>query len=81
MKKIICFGDSNTYGYNPATGGRFDENTRWPKVLQKLLGEDYEIFEEGQNGRNISGVSGLKSEVSRAFTDLPVNLNAIPEQE
>ena len=54
MKKIICFGDSNTYGYNPATGGRFDENTRWPKVLQKLLGEDYEIFEEGQNGRNIS---------------------------
>lgn len=54
MKKIICFGDSNTYGYNPATGGRFDENTRWPKVLQKLLGDDYEIFEEGQNGRTIA---------------------------
>ena len=54
MKKIICFGDSNTYGYNPATGGRFDENTRWPKVLQKLLGENYEIFEEGQNGRTIA---------------------------
>lgn len=54
MRKIICFGDSNTYGYNPATGGRFDENTRWPKVLQKLLGDGYEIFEEGQNGRTIA---------------------------
>ena len=54
MKKIICFGDSNTYGYDPSTGGRFDENTRWPKRLQKLLGDDYEIFEEGQNGRTIA---------------------------
>ncbi|MCR5672155.1 MAG: hypothetical protein K6F87_00385 [Lachnospiraceae bacterium] len=54
MKKIICFGDSNTYGYDPATGGRFDENTRWPKLLQNLLGSGYEIFEEGQNGRTIA---------------------------
>lgn len=54
MKKIVCFGDSNTYGYNPATGGRYDENTRWPKVLQKLLGDDYEVIEEGQNGRTIA---------------------------
>lgn len=53
-KKIVCFGDSNTYGYDPSTGGRFDENTRWPKVLQKLLGDGYEIFEEGQNGRTIA---------------------------
>ncbi len=54
MKKIVCFGDSNTYGYDPATGGRFDENTRWPKRLAKLLGDGYEIFEEGQNGRTIA---------------------------
>ncbi len=51
---VVCFGDSNTYGYDPETGGRYDENTRWPKILQKLLGEDYEIFEEGQNGRTIA---------------------------
>ena len=54
MKKIICFGDSNTYGYNPENGGRFDENTRWPKLLEKALGDGYEIFEEGQNGRTIA---------------------------
>ncbi len=54
MKKIVCFGDSNTYGYDPSTGGRFDEKTRWPKLLQDLLGSDYEVIEEGQNGRTIA---------------------------
>lgn len=54
MKKIVCFGDSNTYGYDPETGGRFGEDVRWPKVLQKLLGDEYEIIEEGQNGRTIA---------------------------
>ncbi len=54
MKKIVCFGDSNTYGYNPETGGRYGEDIRWPRVLQKLLGDEYEIIEEGQNGRTIA---------------------------
>lgn len=54
MTKIVCFGDSNTYGYNPENGGRFDEDTRWPKLLAKSLGSDFEIFEEGQNGRTIA---------------------------
>ena len=53
-KKIICFGDSNTYGYNPKNGGRYDENTRWPKLMAKALGGDFEVFEEGQNGRTIA---------------------------
>lgn len=54
MKRIICFGDSNTYGYDPRNGGRYDEDTRWPKLLQKKLGDGYEVFEEGQNGRTIA---------------------------
>ena len=53
-KRIICFGDSNTWGYNPINGSRYDENTRWPMVLQKLLGDEYQIIEEGQNGRTIA---------------------------
>ena len=53
-KRIICFGDSNTWGYNPTNGSRYDENTRWPMLLQKLLGDDYQIIEEGQNGRTIA---------------------------
>ena len=50
-KTIVCFGDSNTHGYDNMTGGRFDTNTRWPRVLQKLLGEDYLVIEEGLSGR------------------------------
>ena len=33
MKKIICYGDSNTFGYNPKDGSRFDENIRWTSDL------------------------------------------------
>lgn len=52
MKKhIVCFGDSNTHGYDAITGGRFDETERWCCLLQKNLGEDYLIIEEGLSGR------------------------------
>ncbi len=53
-KRIICFGDSNTWGYNPMDASRYDENTRWPMLLQKLLGDEFQIIEEGQNGRTIA---------------------------
>ena len=49
-KRILCFGDSNTYGYDPK-GGRYDEDTRWPMRLQQLLGDGYTVIEEGFNGR------------------------------
>lgn len=49
-KRILCFGDSNTWGYM-VTGGRFDEDVRWPMRLQALLGDDYRVIEEGFNGR------------------------------
>ena len=47
MKKIICYGDSNTFGFNPKDGSRFDENIRWTSVLQKNLYPDYKIINEG----------------------------------
>ena len=58
MKKhIVCLGDSNTHGYcadpeDTADGGiRFNENERWTRRLQALLGEDYLVTEEGLSGR------------------------------
>lgn len=58
MKKhIVCLGDSNTHGYcadpNDCAdhGNRFNEQERWPCVLQQLLGNDYHILEEGLSGR------------------------------
>ena len=51
MQRILCLGDSNTYGYNPLTGLRYPKNIRWPGHLATLLGKDYEVVEEGCNGR------------------------------
>ena len=58
MKNILCFGDSNTWGYDyttydPALGsGRrmaFDE--RWPGIVQNMLGSEYRIIEDALNAR------------------------------
>jgi lysophospholipase L1-like esterase len=51
MKHILCYGDSNTWGYDPESTLRFNENTRWTGVLQQALGGTYRIIEEGLNGR------------------------------
>lgn len=51
MKKIICFGDSNTFGFNPKDGSRYDSKTRWTGVLNKLLEPEYYVAEEGCNNR------------------------------
>lgn len=51
MKRILCFGDSNTYGYNPTNGQRYNGNSRWTKVLEKSLGQEYKIIEAGCNNR------------------------------
>ena len=51
MKKILCFGDSNTYGYIPSNGARYDKNTRWTGVLSLLSHGKFEIIEDGCNNR------------------------------
>ena len=51
--KIICFGDSNTYGYDPPGyfGGHYDADCRWVDILATETGWD--IYNMGQNGREI----------------------------
>jgi lysophospholipase L1-like esterase len=51
MKRILCYGDSNTWGYIPVSGDRYDEERRWTMLLQKAAGDAYRIIEEGLNGR------------------------------
>lgn len=50
-KRILCYGDSNTWGYTPLTGERYDEDTRWTQILARDLGEEYTVLENGLNGR------------------------------
>jgi lysophospholipase L1-like esterase len=48
---ILCFGDSNTYGYMPGGWGRFDESTRFTGILAQLLGPEHTVYEDGLCGR------------------------------
>lgn len=52
-KNILCFGDSNTWGLNPETGKRYDENTRWTARLQQQLGSGFTVIESGQPNRTL----------------------------
>lgn len=54
MRKIVCFGDSNTYGFSPYDGSRYGEDVRWTGVLDKLLGDRFEVINEGKNARTIA---------------------------
>lgn len=51
MKAILCYGDSNTWGWNPVTQERYARDERWPGVLRQELGEGHLVIEEGLNGR------------------------------
>ena len=50
---IICFGDSNTYGYDPRSylGGRYDPGSRWVDILAEETG--WTVRNLGENGREI----------------------------
>ncbi len=53
-KRILCFGDSNTFGYiSGSNHQRYDSNKRWTGILQNKLGNDFLIIEEGLNSRTI----------------------------
>lgn len=51
-RRILCYGDSNTYGYDPRSclGGRYAKSVRWTALLNA---EGWEIINDGENGRSI----------------------------
>lgn len=51
MKTIVCYGDSNTWGYIPGTGQRYARELRWPAIVQRRLGTKVFVAEEGLSGR------------------------------
>lgn len=52
MYRILCYGDSNTWGFRPDQPfTRFPQDIRWTGVLRSILGLEHEIIEEGLNGR------------------------------
>ena len=51
MAVIVAFGDSNTWGYDPAAATRFPADVRWTGVMRRELGDGHSVIEEGLNGR------------------------------
>ncbi len=76
MKKILCYGDSNTFGYNPANGLRFDENNRWSGILKSTLANKYEVIEEGLNNRTgfVKNLDGINHNTKHHFPKIVENI-------
>lgn len=80
-KRILCYGDSNTWGATPGTGARISEQKRWTGVCQQKLGSGYRILEEGLPGRTSvyddpcdSLMNGLKALGYTLASQKPVDL-------
>jgi lysophospholipase L1-like esterase len=82
MRTLLCFGDSNTWGYIPGSDGRrFPREARWPVRLQAALGEAWEVIAEGLSGRTATmdspvaeGRNGLPYLVPCLLSHAPVDL-------
>lgn len=63
--RILCFGDSNTYGYDPrdALGGRYPEDSRWTDLLSLATG--WRVLNRGENGRQIPHTHRLLEQAQR----------------
>ena len=50
--RLLCYGDSNTYGYDPRSylGGRYPESVRWTAQLRRY---GWQVCNRGENGRSI----------------------------
>ena len=54
MKRILCYGDSNTYGlFKDKNGNRTRFEGRWTKLLKSNLGDEFEVVEEGLCSRTM----------------------------
>ena len=51
MKTILCYGDSNAWGFVPAMATRHPRDVRWPRVMASALGAEYELIEDSIRGR------------------------------
>ena len=54
-RTILFYGDSNTYGYDPAdfSSGRYPKEKRWSEILQSILGDTWGVDAQGLNGRRL----------------------------
>ena len=74
MRRILCYGDSNTFGYNPHSywGEPYPDDTRWTGILQS---NGWDVANCGQNGREIPASEGELCAVERLISAaMPVDI-------
>lgn len=74
MRRLLCYGDSNTFGYNPHSywGGPYPDDLRWTGILQS---NGWDVLNCGQNGREIPSTDGELSAVERLIASaMPVDM-------
>ena len=80
MKTILCFGDSNTHGTAPMPTldglGRFDHAARWPSVMGRALGAQFEVIAEGHPGRTTVHDDPMEGEHRSGIRVLPALLES-----
>lgn len=69
MKRVLCYGDSNTYGYDPRSfpGDRYPADVRWTERLARDTG--WEVLNAGQNGRCIPWRAAELAQADRLLDD------------
>ncbi|OMD37077.1 SGNH/GDSL hydrolase family protein [Paenibacillus odorifer] len=85
MKRtIVCFGDSNTWGYDAETDQRFTDEIRWTGLLDTELGNSYRVIEEGLPGRTsvsedplFEGLAGISYLYPCLMSHAPLDLVVI----
>ncbi len=58
-KRVLVFGDSNTWGRVPGIFERYDPSIRWTCLVQSMLGDGFEIIEEGLRGRTLQATNPM----------------------
>lgn len=70
MKTVLCYGDSNTWGYNPKTKKKYNEGIRWSSILENELDEGFKVITEGLNGRTTVWNDPIEGEFKNGKTYL-----------
>lgn len=72
MKRILCIGDSNTFGHDPRSygGNRYPREVRWAGRLEQ---PDREVINAGRNGACIPTAAGFADTEALLRRSMPLD--------